>query len=156
MNDGRLQWHPAFGAVLRIELGEELSKVQIEEEHLLSKKPMQIDYLIVKLEKGQKIHKNIGQLFRPYNIVEYKSPDDNLSINDFYKVYGYACFFQSDTEKVMEIHPRDIGITFVCNHYPRKMLRHIQETRGITVKKREKGIYELVGDPNSHAVDHHA
>lgn len=147
MKDGKLQWHPAFGAVLRIELEEELDKLQIEEEHLLSKKPMQVDYLIVKLRENQQIRKNIGQLFRKHNIVEYKGPEDCLSINDFYKVYGYACFYQSDTDKVMEISPEEIGITFVCNHYPRKMLKHIQRVRGITVKKREEGIYELSGDP---------
>ena len=45
--------------------------------------------------------------------------------------------------------PQDIGITFVCNHYPRKMLKHIQDARGITVKKHEEGIYELTGDPFS-------
>ena len=103
MKDGRVQWHPAFGAVLRIELGDELEKVQIEEEHLLGSKPMQVDFLVVKVDKKQKIHKNIGKLFRKYNIIEYKSPEESLSINDFYKAYGYACFYQSDTERVMEI-----------------------------------------------------
>lgn len=147
MQDGKLQWHPAFGAALRIELFDELDKLQIEDEHLLGKKPMQTDFLAVKLDGKQKIHKNIGQLFRKYNILEYKSPEDTLSINDFYKVYGYACFYQSDTERVMEISPEEIGITFVCNHYPKKMLKHIQNVRGITVQKREEGIYELKGDP---------
>lgn len=147
MKDGKQQWHPAFGAALRIELADELDKLQIEDEHLLSKKPMQVDYLIVKNDENQVIHKNIGQLFRKYNIVEYKSPEDNLSINDFYKAYGYACFYQSDTEKITEVLPEELGITFVCNHYPRKMLKHIQRVRGITVKKREDGIYELIGDP---------
>ena len=147
MKDGKLQWHPAFGAALRIELADEIEKVQIEEEHLLGKKPMQVDCLVIKVEKDRLIHKNIGRLFKKHNIVEYKSPDESLSINDFYKVYGYACFYQSDTDKVMEISPEELGITFVCNHYPRKMLQHIQNTRGITVNKREEGIYELTGDP---------
>ena len=39
----------------------------------------------------------------PISIIEYKSPDDYLTINDFYKVYGYCCFYQSDTEHVCEI-----------------------------------------------------
>lgn len=38
----KLQWHTAFYAAIRIELGEELDKLQIEEEHLLGKKPMQL------------------------------------------------------------------------------------------------------------------
>ena len=149
MKDGKIQWHPAFGAALQIGLSDELDKVQIEEEHLLGKKPMQADFVVHKVDRDQEIRKNIGRLFRKHNIIEYKSPEDTLSVNDFYKVYGYACFYQSDTSKVLEIVPQDIGITFVCNHYPRKMLKHIQDVRGITVKKHEEGIYELTGDPFS-------
>ncbi len=48
MTDGRLQWHPGFSAALRVELEEELDELCIEDEHMLSKKPMQIDVLIVK------------------------------------------------------------------------------------------------------------
>ena len=29
MRDGKVQWHPAFGAALRIELADELEKVQM-------------------------------------------------------------------------------------------------------------------------------
>ena len=142
-----LQWHPAFCAALRIELEEEMDKMQVEEEHLLGEKPMQIDVLIIKKKKLQKIKKNIGQIFKTYNIFEYKAPDDYLSVNDFYKVYGYACFYQSQTDVAGEIDPTELTITFVCNHYPRKMLRHIQHVRGITVQQREPGLYELTGDP---------
>ncbi len=142
-----LQWHPAFCAAFRIELGEEACKLQIEEEHLLGEKPMQIDLLIIKKEKVQKIKKNIGRIFRTYNILEYKAPDDYLSVNDFYKVYGYACLFQAETDRIEEIDPTELTITFVCNHYPRHMLEHIRRVRGITVRLCEPGIYELTGDP---------
>lgn len=139
MINGKLQWHPAFGAVLRIELEDELDKLQIEDEHLLGKKPMQIDFLLIKKKRNEKIHKDIGQIFRTYNIVEYKSPDDYISIEDFYKVYAYACFYQSDTERAGEINPEELTITFVCSRYHGKMLKHIKKVRGITVKKRTIG-----------------
>ncbi len=51
MKDGKLQWHSAFYAAIRIELEEELDKVHMEEEHFLGKKPMQMDMLIIKKEK---------------------------------------------------------------------------------------------------------
>ena len=142
-----LQWHPAFCAAMRIELEEEADKIRIEEEHLLGEKPMQIDLLIIKKDKAQKIKKNIGQIFRTYNILEYKAPDDYLSVNDFYKVYGYACFYQSQTDTAEAIDPAELTITFVCNHYPRRMLTHIKHVRGITTRLREPGIYDLTGDP---------
>ena len=81
-----------------------------------------------------------------YNIIEYKAPDDYLSINDFYKIYGYTCFYQSDTREIMEIDPEELTITYVCNHYPRKMIKHLEKVRGIESEKQEPGIYYLKGD----------
>ena len=145
MTDGKLQWHPGFSAALRVELEEELDELCIEDEHMLSKKPMQIAVLVVKKKGEQPIRKNIGRIFRKHNIIEYKSPEDYLSINDFYKVYGYTCFYQSETKRVREIPPEEITITFICNH-PQKLLEHLKKFKGIEVKKQEAGIYYLSGD----------
>ena len=49
---GKLQWHPAFDAVLRIEFEGELDKLQIIDEYQLTRKPLQMDNLIIKKEKG--------------------------------------------------------------------------------------------------------
>lgn len=100
MKDGKLQWHTAFSAAMHIEFREEMEKLRFEEEHILGKKPMQIDLLIIKMRTEEKIRKNIGKIFREHNIIEYKSPEDYLSINDFYKVYGYACFYQAVADVV--------------------------------------------------------
>ena len=43
MKNTKLQWHPAFGAALRITLQEELEYLEMREEYLLSKKPLQMD-----------------------------------------------------------------------------------------------------------------
>lgn len=88
-----------------------------------------MDVLLIKKTKNVQIEKSIGQIFRAHNIIEYKSPEDYLSINDFYKVYAYACLYQSDTDKVNEIDPSMITITFVYSHYPRELLRHLAEVR---------------------------
>ena len=117
-----------------------------EPEHLLSKKPMQMDELVIKVSKNEAIHKNIGRIFKRYNIIEYKSPDDNLTINDFYKVYGYCCFYQSDTERICAIPPEELTITFICNHFPRKMVKHLKDFRGLDTTPIEAGIYYITGD----------
>ena len=142
----RLSWHPAFGAVLRIELEKELDLLEIVDERQLTKEPLQMDVLVVKKEKGIRLEKNIGRIFKSYNIIEYKSPEDYLSINDFYKVYAYACLYQSDTDRVMEVDPEEITLTFVCMRYPRKLLGHLKETRGMRVSRQGDGIYYLEGD----------
>lgn len=107
----RLQWHPAFAAVLRIELEKELGRLEIKDEVQLTKKPLQMDVLLIKKGGEEPVEKNIGRIFRRYNIIEYKSPGDSLSVNDFYKVYGYACIYQSDTDRVMEIRPQELTLT---------------------------------------------
>ena len=55
MQEVKLQWHSAFTSALRIELEENMDNLLIEEEHLLGKKPMQIDVLIVKKDVGIRI-----------------------------------------------------------------------------------------------------
>ena len=114
-NDEKIQWHPAFDAALQIEFGDEAKYLEFDPEHLISKKPMQIDVL-VKNEKHVKLKKNIGRIFRQYNIIEYKSPEDELTI------------------------------TFVCYHYPRNMLRKLEQDRKISVELENSGIYYLIGD----------
>ena len=143
--DDKIQWHPAFDAALQIELGDEAKYLEFESEHMLTKKPMQIDVL-VKNDKHVKIQKNIGRIFRQYNIIEYKSPKDDLDIDDFYKTYAYACIYKSDTEAVDRIQATELTISFVCYHYPRAMLNKLERDRCIAVEGVDDGIYYLLGD----------
>ena len=141
-----LQWHQAFYAGIQIELQSYAGALTFENEHMLSTKPMQIDVLVIKKEPQTNIQKNIGRIFRTYNIIEYKSPDDHLNTDDFYKVYGYGCFYKSDTVVVDQIPIRELTLTFVCYHYPRKVIRHLEEMRGCLTEKQEAGIYYVTGD----------
>src|SRR5699024_2581707 len=109
---------------------EEKEKFHFFQEYNLSQKPLQIDTLVVREkitqadtavssesaeEQEKNVGKNLGRLFRKYNIIEYKSPDDYLSINDFYKVMGYVCLYQSETEHVLAIRPEELTVTLVCS-----------------------------------------
>ena len=147
MEKTKLQWHPAFGAALRITFQDEMQYLEMHEEYLLSKKPLQMDVLIIKKLQDVQIKKTIGRIFRKHNIIEYKSPDDSLSVNDFYKVYGYACIYQSNTDRIKEIDPEDMTLTFVCSHYPREFLKHLERVRGMCTEYQGGGIYYLRGDP---------
>lgn len=137
-----LQWHAAFYAGIQIELEDEAQYLEFENEHMLSSKPMQLDVLIIKKDRERQIKKNIGRIFRTYNIIEYKSPDDSLSIDDFYKVYGYTCFYKSDTGKVDEIKAEELTITFVCRMYPRELVKYLK-MKNRTIRKVESGIYYI-------------
>ena len=115
--NANLQWHPAFYAGIQIEFADEADKLTFENEHHLGTKPKQIDVLIIKKETNTPIAKNIGRIFRKYNIIEYKSPTDYLSIDDFYLVYAYACLYKADSNIIDEISIEDITLTFACLLY---------------------------------------
>ena len=142
----RLQWHPAFFAGIQIELEEERDKLTFENEHQLNTKPLEVDVVIIKKQPGAQIQKNIGQIFKEHNIIEYKGPDDSFNIDDFYKVYGYACIYKTAVSRVNEIKAQDITLTFVVRHFPREMVKEIQSTRNLTVVKFDEGIYHISGD----------
>lgn len=139
-----LQWHPAFFADLQIELEEDRENLEFENEHQLGTKPKEIDVLIIKKHSNKPVKKNIGRIFRKHNIIEYKSPEDSLSIDDFYKVCGYAMFYKSDTRAVNEIKVEDITISFACHRFPREMLKHLK-SQSIESREVYPGIYYIVG-----------
>ena len=68
------------------------------------------------------------------------------SYDDFYKVYGYTCFYKSDTGGVNEIPSDELTITLVSSRYPAKLIRHLIQERDFTVEKQEDGIYYIKGD----------
>ncbi|MDO5409399.1 MAG: 3-isopropylmalate dehydrogenase, partial [Lachnospiraceae bacterium] len=147
MEEGKIQWHPAFVAALKIELMEDSDILSYLIEHPLNRKPMLVDTIVIKKEKHKQIRKNIGHIFREYNIFEYKAPGDSMNVNDFYKTYAYACFYQADTTKTEEINPDEITITLACTHYPRHLIEHLISVRGLTITKYAPGIYYAAGTP---------
>lgn len=142
---GKLPWHPAFYAGIQIEFEKEADKLTFENEHQLGTDPMRIDVLIIKKRTQEQIQKNIGRIFREYNIVEYKSPEQYLSIDAFYKVLGYACFYKSDVQYVDSIKVDGITISYVSKSYPRKLIQHLKSVRGYELVSKSKGIWYIEG-----------
>jgi hypothetical protein len=138
----RLAWHPAFVNAIRQELKEYGDALEILPEYQLTSEPLRIDCVIIKKAKGAVIKKNIGTAFREHNLLEYKSPDDYVSIEDFYKVYGYACLYAAIEKAPIT----DISLSFVESRYSGKLLKHLRDTRGYTVAETGTGIYTVIGD----------
>ena len=141
-----LQWHPAFYAGIQIEFEAERDKLIFENEHQLGTKPKQIDVLIIKNCSEEPIQKNIGRIFRTHNIIEYKSPSDYLSIDDFYLVYAYACLYKVDTKNVDDIPANEITLSFVTHSFPYKLFKHLKTIRNYSIEKQENGVYYVKGD----------
>jgi hypothetical protein len=111
-------------------------------EHQLNKEPLRIDILIIKKRKKAKLKKNIAAIFKTWNLVEYKSPEDRLSVRDFYKVYAYAGIYG----QLHDGNLWDMSITLIGSGHPRNLLRHFAEKRGYQVEERWPGVYWVSGD----------
>ena len=83
-----ISWHPAFVEALQMELDAYKDILEFYPEYPLTSEPLRIDCVIIKKTKTVTINKNIAAIFRTWNLLEYKSPDDYVSVADFYKVYG--------------------------------------------------------------------
>ena len=118
------------------------TKLDYTMEHCLSTKPLQIDLLIIKKVKNAKIINEIGQFFKQHNVCEYKSPDDDLDIDVFFKVIAYALFYKSSGNEVNSIDISDITVTFVRKRKPVKLFDDLKRYN-ILFEQTSKGIYMI-------------
>lgn len=141
--EDKKQWHPAFCAAIELEFREDKDILYYEREHNLSKKPLQIDLLVIKKESDKKLKNEIGDFFLKHNIMEYKSPKDALTVDDLYKVLGYACIYKSETGGLNEILDTDITITLIRESKPIKLLNYL--AKKYTIEEKSTGIYRVNG-----------
>ena len=143
----KTQWHPPFCASMQLELKEYKSILEYSMEYALSTKPLSIDLLIIKKAQEVQIENEIGRKFRSHNIIEYKSPDDRLSIDNYLKTTGYTHLYLSivnkNKKKDEAIKSFDITVTIVRVRKPKKLFRMLREVYNLSVTKRANGIYEV-------------
>jgi hypothetical protein len=139
----KLKWHPAFLQALQQELIEYKNSLQFKYEYQLTSEPLRVDLLIIKKSPGLAIDKNIARIFRSDNIVEFKSPDDYLSVRDFLKVYAYACLYAAITPGAEFA---GLTLTFVEHRHPRELISYLSGERRYGVEETMPGIYTVRGD----------
>lgn len=140
----KIQWHPGFYGAAEIELIENKEDLEFLREYNLSKEPIRMDLLIIKKLSDVKIKNEIGHIFKKYNVVEYKSPDDALSIDDYYKTVGYACLYKGLGETVNQIPAEELTLSIFREAYPRELFAALK-TAGFTIEERYHGIYYISG-----------
>ncbi|MBQ9233184.1 MAG: hypothetical protein IJ167_04010 [Lachnospiraceae bacterium] len=139
-----IKWHPGFYGSIEYILKEYKNDLTYDREHELSKEPIKMDLLIIKKKSDIVIDNPIGQIFRRYNIVEYKSPRDELSIDDLYKTIGYAGLYKGYGNTVDEIPADEMTISIFRHTYPRELFKSLEK---LSAKIEEKtfGIYYVYG-----------
>ena len=138
----KTQWHPAFCSAMHLELLDYEEHLEYINEYNLTKKPLQIDLLILKKNVSLPIHHEIGQIFKGHNIIEYKSPEDSFNEDTFFKVMGYACLYKSSEKHVGNIETQDITVTFVRKSLPGKLLKWLRQA-GFSIRQHTKGIFYI-------------
>ena len=145
MKDTNTQWHPGFIGAMDLEFKEDRERLIFEKEHNLNTKPLQVDLLVIKKEGTGKIHNEIGEIFRKYNIVEYKSPKQHLDVDVFYKSGAYASPYKSYGKTVDERTADDMTVTIVREGKPEGLFQYFRN-RGIPVENPHPGIYYVLGE----------
>ena len=141
---GRTRFHYGFYAAMELEYDMANISLNYEHEVELGKDPIRLDFLIIKKDPDIITDDPIGEFFKQVNIFEYKSPEDGLSISDFYKVQAYALLYKVFDRKADEFPIENITITIVRHSYPRNMIKTLKQS-GFSIEKVHPGIYRFYG-----------
>ena len=137
-----IAWHPAFVEAMQMELDDYKDALEFHPEFQLTAEPLRIDCVVIKKARGVVIEKNIAAIFRDVNLIEYKSTDDYISIEDYYKVYAYAYLYAS----FERVPITNLTITFIESHYPRNLLAHLEKVLNYQIEETYPGIYSIKED----------
>ena len=83
------------------------------------------------------LQNEIGHIMRGHNILEYKGPGDELTIDSFFKVIGYASLYKAQGIAVNKIPASEVTVSFFRNAYPKALFQ--------VLKKMYPGIYYVRG-----------
>lgn len=139
-----IQWHPGFYGAAEIELISNKDDLEFQREYNLSKEPIRMDLLIIKKLTNVEIKNEIGHIFKKHNVVEYKSPDDGLTIDDYYKTVGYACLNKGHGDVVNQIPAEELTVSIFRESYPRELFESLKRA-GLKIDERYHGIYYISG-----------
>lgn len=144
MKDTKVQWHPGFIAAMNLELLKNRDSLIFVKEHNLNTKPLEIDLLVIKKDKDTLIDNEIGMIFKGHNIIEYKSPEDHLDIDLFYKAGAYASLYKSYGKTVDEIKADDITVSLIREIKPESLFKYFEEHQYLLTNP-YRGIYYVEG-----------
>lgn len=143
-DNSRIAWHQGFYGALEIELRANKEQLIFTPEWQLSKEPMRVDMLVVEKTPDVIIENEIGSIFRRYNLFEYKSPEDSLSIDEFYKAVGYVFLYKATADHVDGRPLDEMTLSLVRDVPPEKLFKAL-EAQGFTISKAKPGVYYVEG-----------
>ena len=141
---GRTRFHYGFYAVMKVEYDIIHANVTYEQEIQLGEDPIRLDFLILKKDASVILSDLIGEFFKAVNLFEYKSPEDGLSIDDFYKAQSYWLIYKGFDRKVNELPIENMTLTLICHSYPRELMKALKNA-GFIIHEEYSGIFRVEG-----------
>lgn len=122
---GHINWHVAAVAGLQIELAEHRDYLTYHPEYPLNRGKRRTDCLIIKAPDAPPLTSPIGRIFRRYNIIDYKGPDESMTISNFFKAQSYALSIPDYLKQHKAIH--EITLTLMTHRHPRILISYIRK-----------------------------
>ena len=133
-------WHAWFYALLNI-IFHKVPTVRIQREVLLGVQSPRADFVVIVEDEQTNLELQIFAIFKKYNIIEFKSPDDALNMFTLWKGIGYVSFYLNDIkEKGEEIDISEVTLSFFRETKPVKLFQELGEC---LVNGPAKGIYYI-------------
>ena len=98
-------------------------------------------YKLIAVTLEHKDHDFLIEIFS--RMIYTKSPGDELGIDDFYKVFGYACIYKEETGGQNEIPAEDITVSLVREGKPEALIKYLSGK--CKVVEKSPGIYRVEG-----------
>ena len=140
----KIQWHQGFFGGIQLDLRAYKESLTFEKERELSQKAFKMDMLILKKAPHTRIETSYGRIFRQHNVIEYKSPEDELNIDTFYKSLGYAFLYKGLGERVNEVPAEELTVSVFRHSRPRELFRALRDG-GQTLENPYPGVYYVSG-----------
>ena len=139
---GKIYYHDGFYAAVMAEYERDhAGEMEYLQEHKLGEQPLRIDLVIIR-HLTEALGDPIGSFFRKYNVTEYKSPEDGLTMDDFDKTHAYAYVFKSLSSASDKVLFEDLTVSIFRHAYPRALMSDLQ-TRGFDVMRSFPGVYHV-------------
>ena len=140
----RSDWHAGFEAILRIETHKYENKLCIHVEEEIGVMPPRTDFVVLVENEKVEFEKEIFQIFRKINILEYKNPDDALNERVIRKVCGYANLYISAAEHEGERPAGEVTISIFRAVRNPELFKKMEADKTL-VKSDTPGIYYVKG-----------
>ena len=137
-----IQWHQGFRGGIQATLWEYRDFLQFDEEVVLNNGTLQMDMLVLKKDPDAVIDNDIARMFRVHNIIEYKSPEDAMTLDDYCKTLAYTLLYK--TNGGAELPAEQLTATLFRHSNPKKLFRDLKNL-GARVEEIYPGVYYVSG-----------